>query len=102
MEQRDAIAQRHVFSASVKGRGTCAPDLPRLLAVLAARQFVLPTVQAMRAGTSSAAPADRMVRLFARCAQASVGAGAAGAFNLGTAHYLSGANDDEAAVYRGA
>lgn len=102
MEERDALAPLHVFAGSNPGQATCAPELTRLLALLAARQFVLPTARAMRTGTASTAPADRMVRLFAAYGRAGAAAGAGGAFNPGTARYLSGMHDDEATVYRGA
>lgn len=101
MEERHAFAPAHVFAEVVIGRGTCAPDLTQLLAVLAARQFVLPTVQAMRVGTTAITPADRMVRMFAT-GEPAARMGVGGAFNLGTAQYLSGTPNNEAAVYRGA
>jgi len=84
------------------GRGTRTPDIPMLLAVLAARQRVLPTANAMRAleGGPVTAPADRMVRLLViRNREVS---GASGAFNGGIARYLSGREEGEDGVYRGA
>lgn len=83
-------------------RGTRKPDLRRLLAVLAARQRVLPTAKAMRGAdgdwSGQAAP-ECMVRLFAgeRAVQANWG----GSFNRGTAQFLSNRNG-EGDVYRGA
>lgn len=84
------------------GRGTRIPDVPLLLAVLAARQRILPTATAMRSheGDSGSAPADRMVRLLVNRGPTS--GGAAGAFNGGIARYLSGAEEGEDGVYRGA
>jgi hypothetical protein len=102
MEERKAFSAHPVFHKAMPGRETAASDLTRLFAALAARQFVLPTVQAMRAGTAASTPADRMVCLFAARESTDAGRGAGGAFNLGTAQYLSGTHDNEASIYRGA
>jgi hypothetical protein len=109
MEEYDIFAAHTVLSEIssevILGRGTRAPDLQRLFAVLAARQRALPTVQAMRAGTalgSAQGPPDRMVSLFAPHEPGGPGAGISGPFNRGTAHYLTGPQDGEEAVYRGA
>jgi hypothetical protein len=101
MDERD-IAPRHGFAPVYQARGTRTPDMPQLLAVLAARQRVLPTAQAMRAGMAGSvlAQADRMVCLFSTAGRVSTGTG--GAFNRGTAHYLSEAREGENIVYRGA
>ena len=83
-------------------RGTRIPDVPLLLAVLAARQRVLPTANAMRShdGQPVTAPADRLVRLFV---SRNLGSGAAaGAFNGEIARYLAGTEEGEDGVYRGA
>lgn len=84
------------------GRATRIPDVRTLLAVLAARQRILPTATAMRSygvnmGTE---PADRMVRLFVT--RNSESRGAEGAFNEEVAKYLSGTEEGEGGVYRGA
>jgi hypothetical protein len=102
MEERKAFSAHLVSLEAMAGRETAASDLTRVFAVLAARQNVLPTAQAMRAGTVASSPADRMVCLFAARGSADSGTGAGGAFNLGTAQYLSGTQDNEASVYRGA
>lgn len=87
------------------GRGTRVPDIPRLLALLAARQRGLPTAAAMRGSTGQCGrelvPADRMVRLFTlRDSLAASQAG--GSFNEATAQALSRARQGEDGVYRGA
>ncbi|HEX7853927.1 MAG TPA: hypothetical protein VF503_09550 [Sphingobium sp.] len=84
------------------GRGTRIPDVPLLLAVLAARQRVLPTATAMRSheGDAGTEPAERMVRLLV--VRSPESGGAAGAFNGGIARYLSGTEEGEDGVYRGA
>lgn len=109
MEEYDIFAAHtvlpEVFSEIVLNGGTRAPDLSALFAVLAAQQQALPTVQAMRAGTalgSAQGPLDRMVRLFAPREPGGAGVGISGAFNRGTEQYLSGSQDGEEAVYRGA
>jgi len=111
MEEHDIFASHSVFpevaAEVILGRGTRVPDLTRLFAVLAARQGTLPTAQAMRTGIAGSAqgPADRMVRLFGPHASHGPQGGSAdisGAFNRGTAHYLSGSEDGEEGVYRGA
>lgn len=109
MEEYDIFAAHtvlpEVFSEVVPDRGTRAADLWDLLAVLAVQQRAMPTVQAMRAGTalgSAQNPPDRMVRLFAPHEPGGAGAGISGAFNRGTERYLSGSQDGEEAVYRGA
>lgn len=83
-------------------RGTRKPDLRRLLAVLAARQRILPTAKAMRGadgGWSGQAAPECMVRLFADTS--AVQANWGGSFNRGTAQFLS-RRDGERDVYRGA
>lgn len=88
-----------------RGRGaTRKPDIVRLLAVLAARQRSLPTARAMRAGATSGdvcGAAERMVHLFG-----AVGPAARllvfGAFNGGTARFLTEDKQGENGVYRGA
>ncbi len=83
-------------------RGTRTPDLRRLLAVLAARQRILPTVKAMRGtigGWSGQAAPECMVRLFAD--ESALQANWGGSFNRGTAQFLS-RRDGERDVYRGA
>ncbi|MFT3967520.1 MAG: hypothetical protein QM690_16730 [Sphingobium sp.] len=84
------------------GRGTRKPDVPLLLAMLAARQRVLPTAIAMRSREEAAGtgPADRMVRLLVNRSPGN--SGAAGAFNGGIARYLAGSEEGEDGVYRGA
>lgn len=81
------------------GLGYQSADLPTLLALLAAGQRLLPTVQAMRGGGANAGllAADRIVRLFAPCAQ---GSPVGGAFNRQVARHLAGARDGEDDVYR--
>ncbi|MCE7795230.1 hypothetical protein LWE61_01525 [Sphingobium sufflavum] len=76
--------------------------MPTLLAVLAARQRILPTATAMRTcGTDvGAEPADRMVRLFVESGMDS--GMARGAFNHAIARYLSGTEEGEGGIYRGA
>lgn len=85
----------------IVGRGTRIPDVPRLLAVLAARQRILPTATAMRTREEEMgpAPADRMVRLLVTPDQSK--RAAAGPFNGGTARFLAG-EQSEGDVYRGA
>ncbi len=83
-------------------RGTRKPDLSRLLAVLAARQRVMPTAKAMRGtegGWSGQAAPECMVRLFA--GDLAVQANWGGSFNRGTAQFLS-RRDGEKDVYLGA
>lgn len=83
-------------------RGTHTPDIRRLLAVLAARQRILPTARAMRGadgGWAGQATPDCMVRLFAGTAALQPNWG--GSFNRGTAQFLS-RHDGENGVYRGA
>lgn len=92
------------FPTEGVGRGTHIPNIPRLLAVLAARQRSLPTARAMRCGSVDAGdqmPADRMVGIFGGGGRAS-GRVAPGAFNPATAQYLSRTREGESDVYRGA
>lgn len=95
-------AVRAAVPADRTGRGTRVPDMPRLLAVLAARQRVLPTAGLMRGHERDLGshPADRMVRLFVTRAFGGISAG--GAFNGGVADYLVGTEEGEGGVYRGA
>lgn len=83
-------------------RGMRIPDVRMLLAVLAARQRILPAVAAMRTcGTDAGTePADRMVRMFVESGAESDSA--KGAFNGRVARYLSGTEEGEGGVYRGA
>lgn len=83
-------------------RGTRIPNVPMLLAVLAARQRILPTATAMRTagGEVGSAPADRMVRLLVTTDKEK--SAAAGAFNGQTARYLTGTEESEGDIYRGA
>lgn len=88
----------------VMGRGTRKPDMPYLFAVLAARQQALPTAQAMRAGSMAdmgGSAADRLVRLLSSGDGVSRNNGT-GAFNKGTAQFLTGTEQGEEGVYRGA
>jgi hypothetical protein len=84
-------------------RGTCTPDLSRLLARLALRQALLPTVRMMQDGSGyqPLSQTDIIAGLFSTSGRPRVRA-AGGAFNRGTAQYLAGRDDGEEAVYRGA
>jgi len=76
-------------------RGTCTPDLSRLLARL--------TVRMMQDGSGyqPLSQTDIIAGLFSTSGRPRVRA-AGGAFNRGTAQYLAGRDDGEEAVYRGA
>lgn len=97
-----AILPPPVEPDQFSGRGTRIPNVPMLLAVLAARQRILPTTTAMRScGTDvGTEPADRMVRVFVE--NGTERDSAMGAFNGSIAHYLSGTEEGEGDVYRGA
>lgn len=97
-----AIFPSTVEPDQLTGRGTRIPDVPMLLAVLAARQRVLPTATAMRCQDQHplTGPADRMVHLFVAGNPGK--GGVSGAFNGGIARYLSGTEEGEDGVYRGA
>jgi hypothetical protein len=102
MTMHRAILFPPVEPDQFSGRRTRIADIRKLLAVLAARQRILPTAVFMRSGNmhGGAAPADRMVRLFVAPGAGRTGAG--GAFNAGVAGYLSGTEEGESGVYRGA
>lgn len=97
-----AILPPPVEPDQFSGRGTRIPDVPTLLAVLAARQRILPTVTAMRSCVADVGtePADRMVCVFGESGTESNNV--TGAFNGGIARYLSGTEEGEGGVYRGA
>jgi len=97
-----AIHPPPLLPDQLSGRGTRTPDVPRLLAVLAARQRTLPTVAAMRSRWDDVgtAAADRMVRLLVDTEQSK--SAAAGAFNGDIARYLTGTEEGEGGIYRGA
>jgi hypothetical protein len=102
MTMHKAIFPSTAEPDQLAGRGTRKPDMPLLLAVLAARQRILPTANAMRShgGEPVTAPADRMVRLLVNRGREN--GGATGAFNGEVAGYLSAREEGEDGVYRGA
>ncbi len=103
MTMHKAILPPPVEPDQFSGRRRLISHVPTLLAVLAARQRILPTVTAMRSHGKDvgAEAADHMVRMFVE--NGTEGSSASGAFNAGIARFLSGAEEEgEGGVYRGA